>query len=293
MSSCGPLPSKECSEWPHHPVYFCSHPEVQTKDYKPGEPLPLGAPVEFETDLFKGRIFVRLRPIESHPDDLKHHAMYFEGKKRFWQLIVQGQFKEELRMSDIKFGDFYEKPLRNLPRGILMKIMQRFIEAISPGVIMDVASDKPKVLNAFGSAQIMRIDLPGNEPEITGVIGNVQEDTSLILGPEFASPKSTQKRRKYLSHPKNAIKYRVSPEHVYTMELYDHTTNFGTYHQHALGNIKLDMVHSMNGQSLAFCQFTQDERLIWKFPLWHERLMDDIKKMEEEQSSSVNSIKSS
>jgi len=274
----GPLPPKKCSEWSSRPIYFCSHPKVQMKDYKPGGALPFGVPLEFESDLFTGRVFLRLRPIESHPDDKANHTSYFEGKKRFWQIIIQGQFKQEINMSDLMLGDFYEKPFHGIPKGYIMQLYQKFMEALSPGIIMDMISDRPKILTSFGSAQIMRIDLPGNEPKITGVIDNVQENTSLILGEGFASPKSAKKRRKYLSNPKNSSKYRVNPGHVYTLELYDHSMNFGTYHQHIMGGAKIDMVDSMNGQALALCLFTRDQRLIWKFPIWHERLIEDIEK---------------
>jgi hypothetical protein len=78
----------------HRPAYhFCAHPDVKTAAYEAGEPLPLGVPIEFETDLFRGNFFCRLKPIGPHPDDTGHKE-YFEGKKRLYQVIVQGQFKE-------------------------------------------------------------------------------------------------------------------------------------------------------------------------------------------------------
>jgi len=273
----GPPPLKETTEWPNCPAYFCAHPEVHTKDYSPGEALPLGVPINFESDLFKGSIFLRLRSNAS-PDNKAEHTAYFNGKKRLWQVVIQGHFKEELDVSNLLIGDFYEKPLTGIPKGGIMKMYQKFMEVLSPGIVMDMTSDKPKILTPFGSAQKMRIDLPGNEPEITIAVGNVQEDTSLLLGKEFSSPNSTKSRRKYLSKPKNSSNYKVNPAHVYTLEFYDHSMNFGTYYQHMFGNAKIDMVDSMNGQALAFCLFTRDKRIVWKFPLWHERLIKDMMK---------------
>ncbi len=278
----GPVPSKECSEWPNYPTYLCSHTKVQTIGYTAGESLPLGKSIHFESELFKGSIFIRLRDVDPPSYDREDHSAYFKGKKRFWQVIVQGQFKEEINMADLVYGDFYEKPFLNVPRGPIMNLIVKFMNAISPGIDIDVTSDTPKLLAPFGGTQVMRIDLPGNEPKITGAMHNVQEDTSLVLGAAFAGPKSQQKRRRYLSQQKNSSKYSVNPEHVYTMELYDHSTNFGTYHQHAFGNFKVDMVKCMNGQALAFCCFTRDKRMLWKFRLWHERLIGDIKKAKEE-----------
>ena len=60
---------------------------------------------------------------------------------------------------------------------------------------MDMISDEPKILTTFGGTQIMRIDLPGNKPEIIGALGNVKEDTSLLLVKEFSSPKAQKPKK--------------------------------------------------------------------------------------------------
>ena len=52
--------------------------------------------------------------------------------------------------------------------------------------------------------------------------------------------------------------------------------NFGTYCQHILGGRQIDMVMSMNGQALAFALFTRDQRCIFKFPVWHQRMIVDM-----------------
>ena len=145
---------------------------------------------------------------------------------------------------------------------------------LSPGVVIDLVSSKPKMLTSFGSVQTLRIDMLGDEPELTGALGNIKEDTKLLLGTKFSG--NVQKRRKYLSNPDNACKYEVNPNHVYSFELYDHSMNFGTYNQHILGGRKIDMVMSMNGQALAFALFTRDKRCIYKFQVWHERLIRDM-----------------
>lgn len=273
-------PAKECSDWPNRPAFLCAHPKIHTKEYGPEDVLPLGIPIEFESDLFKGKIFVRLRHIEPHYDDKVNHEAYFDGKKRLWQVTVQGKFKEQLNMNDIMIGDFYDKPMI-VPRGKLIgagvKAYQKFYAVHYPTYILDILSDKPKILAPFGNAQIMRIDLPGNEPDFTSVIDGLQEDTSLLLGEKFAASSSMLKRRKYLENPKNASKYDVNPEHVYTFELYDRTLCFGTYYQYVMG-IKLDVVKFMNHQPLAYGLHTRDKRVIYKFPIWNERLIKDMNK---------------
>jgi hypothetical protein len=270
----GPVPDQESSKWPNRPVYLCAHPQIITANYEPGEALPLGTPIDFESELFKGRIFLRLRSIEPLQNDKEKtkHNDYFEGKKRLCQVVIQGQFKEELQFSDLVMGDFYTRPLRGIPKGPIIKLYQRFMDLILSGVVTDIASDTPKILAPLGGCQILRVDMKGNEPDITGANG-IQEDTSLLLGKTFSTP---QKRRRYLSNPRNSSKYTVNQAHVYTFEIYDHTMNFGTYYHHIFGNYNIDMAETLNGQPLSFSLFTRDQRILWKFPVWHERLIDDI-----------------
>jgi hypothetical protein len=48
--------------------------------------------------------------------------------------------------------------------------------------------------------------------------------------------------------------------------------------------VKVDMTKTMNGQPLAFGIFTRDERIICKFPVWHERLLEEMEKQGKEQT---------
>ena len=113
LDTCGPLPPLDTSQW-EHPIHISAHPCVNVK-FEEVQPLPLAEPIPFETDLFKGFVFFRIKEVPSKQDKL--HNQYFQGKKRFYQVIVQGQFKEELNMKDILIGDYYSKPMENIPRG--------------------------------------------------------------------------------------------------------------------------------------------------------------------------------
>mmetsp|Transcript_1550 Transcript_1550/g.2376 ORF Transcript_1550/g.2376 Transcript_1550/m.2376 type:complete len:281 (+) Transcript_1550:196-1038(+) len=280
MSGGGPEPTKPSSEWKYNPIYVCAHPEVRTKDYPPGESLPLGKSIDFETDLFVGKCLLRFIGIPG--DNPKDDEAYFEGKKRKWQMLVQGRFKEEISMGELLVGDFYEKPMLNIPKGSVMKVYQRFMEFLTPGIIMDMISDKPKILSNFGTMQTLRVDLPGNEPDIT-ILDSVQEDSSLLITDK--KDLTMAKRRKYLGKLKNSCKYTTNPNHVYTFELFDHTINFGTYHQ-SMGTFQIDLVKSMNDQALALCLFTRDQRVLYKFVIWNERTFEAKKEKEQEEQQS-------
>lgn len=262
----------EPSEWPNRPVFL--RPEAETKLQSGLPALPLGKILEFETALFKGKVLIRLEPISPNAEDcnIDAYAAYFDGRKRFHQLVIQGQFKQELGWDEVYFGDVYSKPLNGVPKGALMKLAQKFMQTLSPGMIFDVASDKPRVLTLVGSSQTIRIDNPGEEP-VMDAPGGIVEHTNESLGKKF---KSAQERRKYLAKPKNACKYKIDPSKVYTFEIYDHSMNFGTYHQHMLGG-KNDMVKTLNGQPLAYACLTKDNRYIFRFAVWHERLVEAMK----------------
>lgn len=274
---CGPTPAKDLTaslphpnEWPHKPVCLIAGEQVGLNDHEPDQPLPLGKKIEFETDMFKGSFFLRLKHVDPLNEVAENHEAYFGGKKRFYQVVIQGQFKEEgLAFSDIVLGDVYERPFKMNPmaRGKAGKIFIRFMEALSPGIIFDIFDDKPKVLAPIGGCQTLCVDLPGQEPTN---FDNLVENSSL-LG-EFGS---SDKRRKKLSKPKIAKDYKINTGHVYTFEAYDHSMDFGSFHQTVMGGLKIDLVPSLNGQSMAFGMYTrQDQKCGFKFALWHERMVE-------------------
>ncbi|KAL3926179.1 MAG: hypothetical protein SGBAC_013576 [Bacillariaceae sp.] len=298
VKGAGPLPSTDPSKWPQRPAYFCAHPDVHTKDHEAGAPLPLGEFVEFETDLFVGKMLCRLKPFpptsaaeeqaeQANSAKMESHKDYFHNKKRHYQFVVQGHFRKAIPLSDLVLGDFYERPFLGIPKGTIMRMYQKFMEALSPGMEMDMTSDTPKIFTAFGSAQTMHVSMPGQEPDLAKpeVLNNLQDDTKLLFGekpPKKGIVASPSKRRTYLSKPKNASKYSTDPEHVYTVELYDHTMCFGSYQHHVMG-VKADMAKTLNAQPLAFAIFTKhDQSVVCKFPVWHERLLEEMKATAEE-----------
>ncbi|KAL7526548.1 hypothetical protein ACHAXR_001535 [Thalassiosira sp. AJA248-18] len=255
------------SKWPHRPIYLVADDRVKVNGFEAGQPLPLGKHVDFETDLFKGRFFLRLRHVKPHDEDSDKSAAYFDGKKRFYQLVIQGKFKDgNLTFSDVVVGDVYERQLKGVPHGKLGRLMKRFVESISPGIIFDIFDDKqPKVLAPLGGCQTVSVDLPGQEPSN---FDNLSENTTLLFG-RFASK---EERKNILSRPRTAAQYKVDTEHIYTFESYDHTMDFGTFHQHFYRGFKVDLVPSLDGQSLSLGMFTRQNLIcLYKFSLWHER----------------------
>ena len=232
----------------------------------PPENIPLGVKVPFDTEIFSGVFYIRLRNAPSPDEDGDRHSAYFEGKKRFYQVVTQGRFKRSgLNFSDILLGGVFEKKMKGMPPAALFRAIRAFMETVSPGIVFDIAADRPKVLSPLGACQTMSVDLPGDEPTD---FNNIVENNAL-LG-TFAS---AGKRRKMLSKPKTAKGYRIDPENVYTFECYDDTLDLATFH-HVLfgGKMKVDLMPVLDGQSMLLGMYMRrDLQCVYKFVITHKR----------------------
>jgi hypothetical protein len=297
------LPHPE--EWHYRPLYIqaAGATKCESNSNSTSTSLPIGIPINFESDLFKGKILIRIRDADvnahhrdfdpsvtkSIGDDMKN---YFKGKRRLRQYVVQGQFKKSINMSELYYGDFYEKPLRLVPPPIIEKTLKAVFNRIAPGIIMELTSEKPRVIVLMaGVAKKFSIDLPGNEPDIMGI--NLPENTSLIdidLGKEGdstvearssakdSSPgfESDLQRKKKLSKPKHAAKYCYQPGKVYTFEHCDDVIDLSTY------SIKIPIIKSMGLAKILGPQPTTirasniaGDQSIFNFNIFHERIYEE------------------
>ena len=330
----------------HYPVFIragegiqvINHPSLQNNEYDEGsdnneqgeargggnseaddgednipKTLPLGVPIEFESPIFVGRILIRLKTIPSVPQDKDNHRNYFKGKKRYYQCIVQGKFKQEnIKFSDVYFGDVYDKPFVNMPNRYIMRGLKKFMERLNPGMIYDIvpsrsgnsnaANHKPKVLNPIGSVQELSIDYPGNEPDITtvyekeekdGMIENTsllfrENDTKKVDEKQATSFTSRSDRRKQLSKSNIAKDYTFDTDKIYTFHYYDHTADISNYEQDIGGILKVDLTRSLNGQPLSLSALwlkhdgdgkenkegrEQQHQYMYRFEIWHDKIL--------------------
>lgn len=263
---------QDISNWPNKPLYiYADFPHVKTANYGPYESLPLGVPIEFESDLFKGRILIRLRGDSATTlarnllEDHGHHPLQ-------WMYIVQGRFKKRMKLQDIMSGDFYKRPFVGLPKSKAgkraMKLYQKGMESMFPGFVMDFTADRPKVLKPFASFCSIRVDREGGEPELSSSTISVEEDMSLMK----EIPRTSNKRKKFLSNPKASAQYSVDPSHVFTFEMHDKHLDLKEYTQRSM-MMKTDMCKLLDKQPLSFGLFdAKNEQVIFKFPILHEKL---------------------
>ncbi|KAL3918466.1 MAG: hypothetical protein SGARI_007462 [Bacillariaceae sp.] len=183
-------------------------------------------------------------------------------------------------------------------RSRLMKSIQTFIQRLNPGMLFDIAADKPRIMAPMGTCQCLRVDKVGKEPDILQSKRGIEENTTLMFQKSqsshnnekpFASPKD---RRKRLADPKCSSHFTVDPSLMYTFEIYDHTIDFHHYQQHFGGFVKVDLANKLNGQPLTLTALMvprgkdekikvggnpyEGEEVVYDFQVWHQRLIEKI-----------------
>ena len=273
------LPKTNPSTWPHNPVFVRAGSSMEAVGIANDQPLPLGVPFEVDSSLFKGKVLLRFRNTKSdHPTS---HTKYFANRKRLMQTVVQGQFKRNISMADVYTGSLFAHPWAASPPPTMAKIMTSIISKVAPGLIMDMTSQSPKILALLaGASQAMRIDDPGNEPDMMDPY--IQENVLPTLGKGVST---VSKRRKILGNPKKAAAFEFTPDKVYTFENFDDAMDYGN------GTMKIpyygdvDIKQSVGKQPLSLTAVTKDGEIVYDVRVWHQSHYQD--KEEDKESDAL------
>lgn len=270
------IPSNTC-QWPNKNIFACVNTaavgaSIKAKDYGDG-PLPIGIPFEFESDLFHGKCLFRIRDVDAVEDKSGAYEKYFDKRRRKWQIVVQGKFKEELPTSELAQGSEFARPWTNMPPDIVLKTGEKILKTMSPhGSDNDFTSDTPRVMSCMSSnIRVMRKDEEGEEPDIMSL--EIDEDCSKFggkfsLAKEKGKTVSVGKRKKYLCDPKNGFKFDT--EHVYTFSYHDHLLDIANNKIDIYGLAKIDMGEIWDGQPMNCTTKTTDGRYFASFQFWHK-----------------------
>ena len=247
-------------KWKHRPILICANKPAIPDLITAGDgSLPLGVPFKFSSALFEGSCLIRVKGSKSDaPDD---DAKYFSDRKRIFQSIVQGRFKEEVKVSDVMTGHEFARPLKNLPHPIILKTATNLLGRISPGMDIAVHIDQPHIkATLMETTQIFRGDQPGNEPDIA--CHRIQEDSS-VFGGVFAKENFTPSRRKRIfSNSDNCQDYTFDTETVYTFEFYQNAFDCQSYSLD-LGFMKIGCSKVFDGQPIQALGKMRDGRYLW------------------------------
>jgi Protein of unknown function (DUF1769) len=73
---------------------------------------------------------------------------YFDGKKRQFQVVVKGRFKEEnIPMSDCVTGQAFDRPAGKLPARFLVNTFVKFISTLAPQLEVELDGNRPRFLS--------------------------------------------------------------------------------------------------------------------------------------------------
>ncbi|KAL9186316.1 hypothetical protein ACHAXT_005554 [Thalassiosira profunda] len=262
----------DAKTWVHRPLMICANaapcPDLKVPDYGL-DACPLGVPFQFSSDLFEGTCLIRLKG--SNSDNPEGDAEYFNGRKRIFQSVVQGRFKEEVPVSDVTTGHEFTRPLKNLPHPFILRTATAFIGKVSPGANIVVHTDQPFVeVTLCASSQIVRGDEPGNEPNIT--CKNIVEDCSIFGGVFAKGNVPASRRKRFFANSAKCKGYTFDTETVYTFEFYQNLFDAQSYSLD-LGFAKIGCSSVLNGQPIQWLGKTRDGRYLWSFQIWNEKLL--------------------
>jgi hypothetical protein len=264
------LPDQSC--WPHRPVLLCANtlacPKLRVPDVGHGA-CPLGVPFKFSSDLFEGICLVRLRDVPS--DDPKGDDAYFLGRRRRFQAVVQGKFKEPLLIADVLTGHEFVRPLKRLPPPWIVRAGTNLIGRLAPGAEIVLHDGQPRALSLLAAtSQVICADMPGNEPDI--LCNEIEEDVSVFGGMFQDGTVPTSRRKRHLSDPRNAMQYKFDTDSVYTFDFYQNLFDAASYSLD-LGFTKIPLSKSLDGQPIQVLAKTTSGRYLWSFQVWHEYLL--------------------
>lgn len=264
--------------WKYHPVFLQAVGDTKCPEYDNANvSLPIGIPFQFESNLFKGQILVRLRTGKS--EEPTSRKAYFDASKikLHRQIVIQGQFKQAIKMSNVWTGDIYERKLKMAPPPRFAQYVSKFFTLLAPGIIIDFASKKPKVLALIGSgSHSMSEDEPGQEPDI--MASELPEKT-----PISNSLHDSGERKRILGKPETASKYTFDPKYVYTFHANDDVLDIANYTLR-MPLVKLDFTSVLgDGQPMSVrgivsrdgdtMNTDDDFESIFFFRFWHERTL--------------------
>ena len=150
------LTTPPVEKWKHRPVYFCENTAVAGgKQISPPESdditrCPIGVPFGFESELFIGKMLLRLRDVNDDSTQGETEN-YFLGRNRKFQVVVQGKFKKKIKVSDVLTGHEFCKPLKRLPHHLILDAAEKLICMLAPSTIVELGLKYPRALSILGA----------------------------------------------------------------------------------------------------------------------------------------------
>ena len=114
------------------------HYNVDESSTKPGINIETDI-VDFETDLFKGSVVVRIKGGKGTEE-------YFHGRNRMSSFVITGRFKKELAFDEVNTGQEFCYPVKT-PSYIVSKGVPSFFKVLAPLLKAHLSKDEAYFLS--------------------------------------------------------------------------------------------------------------------------------------------------
>jgi len=252
------------AEWPHRPLCLV--------DNVDGPPLPIGREIAIDSEMFSGKLLLRVAGAPC--DDPADSAKYFLGRRRRFQVIIQGRFKERVPVSDVLTGQVFERGVKLRPKW-LIRAAEALISKLAPSTSFELNRKvNARALSILAAtSQAVRVDRRGAEVDIRDF--NVKENTTLMGGVFGESNLSAKRRKQILSKSKVAEAFTFDTENVYTFDFYQSLLDAHKYELN-LGVSRANLCNFLEGQPIQLLAVGRDGREFWRYQLWHEGLLKSM-----------------
>lgn len=251
------------------------------------EPKGESLVVDFESNIFRGTMLVRVRYAEGTTqqpyDDSKG---YFKGMNRRYQIVIRGHFLEEIPVTQCVAGIQLERPVGNLPPKWIMNGALKVISFFAPQLKADVEGKKPYSVSPFGSTpQTLRIDDHAECDETMEEMHHEPiHDHHTLMGKASKHHSSLHRARWRKRHfdklyVEESLTPVTMPQKIYTFEFLQHMLNMQDFTIELgsmLGHVELG--EALDGQPLQIMARHEGSHNIWCFDIWHEMLYEDSKR---------------
>lgn len=237
------------------------------------KPVPINTkdPITLDSPLFQGTISVQIRGLQSTDNK------YFNGKKRFTHLVMQGRFKHDVKASDLWTGHEWFQISDLVPTSFVSIGYTAAAKMFSSTTRVCPSTSNGQIagfLNpVLASCQLVHVARPGEEPDVW----EATEDMRL-LSPELAdkngSPLPAEKRRRWFDNPANAERVLLSKDYVYTWHIWQHWCNIASYRLQLSSFFSVDLCQFSEGQPMQImAKDSKTGEYSVNLLLWHKHLL--------------------
>lgn len=231
-------------EWPNYPLLIRRSSDMLAKHLTTAEREVLLEPlrlhrkelsvVDFENEYFIGKAYLIFNNLPDTNQDL------FRGKKRQFQTIIQGKFKQSIPFTNLYIGQAYNEQPPQPPSSWLLNGIVKLI----PSAQMRLIGNRPYLLSPLmATMQHIVISNAGEEPDIMNL--DLEDDVTLLNDEYLLSCNNNSiKRKKYFSRRRNLAMYATDLNVVYTFDFFAKQVNFNTF-QLEVGIFKHDLIKAL------------------------------------------------